>query len=130
MRIHAYIRVVGGEIAVRAIHDEVKLQAAVVRETKATMNNRANAKWWNWRTPQVPLDADNPDAGLKEMLSRYRPIFPLIRKQKGPDCVVYLQLVTEYNQDEEPRGLYLSDEVIGLLNELGGSLDNDVVLHE
>jgi hypothetical protein len=130
MKIRAYIRVVGDEIAIRAIHNEANLQEAVVSETKAPKDNGAGAKWWNWKTPQVPLDADNPNAGLKQMLSKYRPFFPFIRKQKGPDCVAYLQLVTEYNENEGPRGLYLSDEVIGLLNELGAALDNDVVLRE
>ncbi|HTB96482.1 MAG TPA: hypothetical protein VK716_05705 [Terracidiphilus sp.] len=130
MRIHAYIRVVSDETVVRAIDHEAKLREAVVKETKAPKNNGSGAMWWNWNTPRVLLDANDPDAGLKKLLAEYRAIFPIIRKQSGPDCVTYLQLVTEYEKTEEPRGLYLSNETIVLINEMGGSLDNDVVLHE
>lgn len=127
MRIHAYIRVVGDETLVRAIQSEANLQNATIRETKAPIGNSSDAKWWNWSTPRVPLGEDSPDDGLKELLSRYRPVFPIIRKRSGPNCAVYLQLLTEYETNEEPRGLYLSSETIGLLHELGGALDNDVV---
>lgn len=128
MRIHAYIRVVGGETAIRTIHNEAKIQEAVIKETKASKDPTGGAKWWNWNAPSVPLEEDNADSGLKEMLLKHRSIFPIIKKQSGPDCVTYLQLVTEYEKDEEPRGLYLSGETIGLLSELGGAFDNDVVL--
>jgi hypothetical protein len=38
----------------------------------------------------------------------------------------YLEVVTQYEKGEEPRGLYLSAETVLLLSEMGGAFDNDV----
>ena len=54
-------------------------------------------------------------------------MFPSIKKYEGPETDVYLEIVTRYKENEDPRGLYLSAEAISLLNELGAALDNDVV---
>jgi hypothetical protein len=37
-------------------------------------------------------------------------------------------VVTQYDEGEEPQGLYLSAETVQLLSEMGGALDNDVIV--
>jgi hypothetical protein len=99
-----------------------------MRETKAPKGDSRRDKWWNWCTTSVPLNCERPNDGLKELLENYKSFFPVIRKHIGPDCDAYLELVTEYERGEEPRGLYLSCETIRLLNELGCAFGNDIVL--
>lgn len=89
----------------------------------------SNECWWNWETQHSKIDVDQPDEGLQELLFRYKPIAPILNKFCGPEVDVYLEVVTEYQQGEQPRGLYLSRETISLLSEFGAALDNDVVVH-
>jgi hypothetical protein len=127
MKMEAYIRVVSRESVVGAIHRETNLPGATMKQLKAKREN-GNGFWWNWETERVEIDIDKPDEGLRNLLSKHRPVFPAIRKQSGPECDVYLEVVTRYQKDEEPRGFYLSSETIALLNELGAALDNDVIV--
>jgi hypothetical protein len=127
MKIEAYIRVVSHESAVGAIHSETNLPGATMKQLKARKGN-GNSFWWNWETARTAIDSDTPDEGLRILLSKHRSVFPVIRKQSGPECDIYLEVVTEYQKGDEPRGLYLSSETIALLNELGAALDNDVIV--
>jgi hypothetical protein len=113
MKIEAYLRVVANEMTVRSIDKEAALQEATAKETKAPIAASGRGRWWNWSTRRVSLDADNPSEGVNQMLLRYRPIFPIIKSRIGSACDAYLQLVTEYGSDEEPRCLCLSAETIG-----------------
>ena len=83
--------------------------------------------WWNWETARVPIDIDDTDKGLKELLLAHRHIFPTLRKYEGPETDIYLEVVMQYEEGEEPWGLYLSDETVMLLSEMGGALDFDAV---
>ena len=125
MTIDAYLRIVGHESTLLKIQQEADIAGAVTRETNAVIEGSDNSKWWNWETPRISVDPDNVDACLKRMLKSYRSSFQVIQTYKGPETEVYLQLVTKYDAKEEPRGLYLSAETIGLLTELGAALDND-----
>src|SRR5690242_19851125 len=130
MDMEAYLSIGGDERTIRAIHDETKVPDASIRaypKAKAQWSITGEDEPWGWGTTPVPLDDDNPDAGLKALLSRYRAIFPLIKKYRGPKTAITLQMVTRYREDEDPRGLHLSAETISLLNEFGGDLDNDAV---
>jgi hypothetical protein len=82
--------------------------------------------WWNWQTEPTPIDPDNPDVGLRALLQAHRSIFPFI-KSVDEEVDIYLEMVTRYEDGEEPQGLYLSAETVQLLGEMGGALDNDVV---
>lgn len=73
------------------------------------------------------IDTNNPDDGLRALLLAHRPIFPIIKRHQGPETDIYLEVVTRYEEGEEPHGLYLSAETVQLLSEMGGALDNDVV---
>jgi len=130
MRIEAYLSVGGDERTIRAIHEETN-----IREASIKAYPKAKARWsvtgednpWGWGTTPVALNVDNPDEGLKALLTRYRGIFPILKKYRGPKTAITLQLVTRYREGEDPRGLYLSAETISLLCEFGGALDNDAV---
>ncbi len=50
-----------------------------------------------------------------------------LRKYEGPETDIYLEVVMQYEEGEEPWGLYLSDETVMLLSEMGGALDFDAV---
>jgi hypothetical protein len=82
--------------------------------------------WWNWQTDPVPIDVENPDDGFRALLLAHKPILPIIKRHQGPETDIYLEVVTQYEKGEEPRGLYLSAETILLLSEMGGAFDNDV----
>jgi hypothetical protein len=129
MRIKAYLRVLGDQVTIGAIHQQAYVGDASVKEPKARKRPTSNECWWNWETQHSNIDVDQPDEGLQELLFRYKPIAPILNKFCGPEVDVYLEVVTEYQQGEPPRGLYLSRETISLLSEFGAALDNDVVVH-
>lgn len=74
------------------------------------------------------IDIGDPDKGLNELLRAHRSIFPTLKRHAGPEADVYLEVVTRYQEGEEPRGLYLSAETIELIGEMGGAFDNDVFI--
>ncbi len=127
MRIQAYLRILSDEDTIREIEKETSLSNATIKQLKAKRGVLGEEMWWNRETSRVPIDADNPDDGLKALLLAHRPIFPII-KHEGPEADIYLEVVTQYEEGEEPSGLYLSAETIQLLSEMGGALDNDVVI--
>ena len=125
MRIQAYLRVVGDEATVRAIHEQTNVPRANIKQLKAPRNASGDEMWWQWATDSIDVDADDPDGGLKALLSKHTEIFPVIRRHKG-EADIYLEVVTQYERGEDVRGLCLSAETVQLLSELGGALDNDV----
>jgi hypothetical protein len=82
--------------------------------------------WWNWQTRQVSIEAVNIDGKLRELLLSHRTIFPMIKRVSDLGADVYLEVVTQYDQGESPRGLFLSAETVLLLSEMGGAFDHDV----
>jgi hypothetical protein len=125
MQIEAYIRIVGSEATVRAIHSEINVPETRIKETKAPIGAVAGERWWNWMTSRVPVDPDDEDGGLRALLQKYRPFFSTIRAH-SEDTDVYLEVITKYESNEAPRGLFLSAETVSLLSELGAAVDNDV----
>ena len=126
MRIYAYLRILSNETTIRALHNETDISQASIQQLKARRGTVGDDRWWNWETERVPIDNDNPDDALRALLLAHRPIFPIIKKHQGPETDIYLEVVTQYEQGEEPRGLYLSAETVLLLSEMGGAFDNDV----
>ena|SRR5437762_13033591 len=127
MRIRAYLRVVSDEATAHAIQEETAVPEASIRKTKAPIEGTNDKVWWNWGTTTVPIDTDNPDEGLKSLLAAHRHIFPILKKYRDQGAAIYLEMVTEYAEGEDARGLWLSAETIQLMNELGCDFDNDVV---
>jgi hypothetical protein len=127
MRIYAYIRVLGDEARIGAIHAQTNLPKASIKRLKADRGIAGEEKWWNWETERTLLQPDRPDEGLKLLLQAHASIFPIIKKHRA-ETDIYLELVTHYDEGEEPKGLYLSAETVQLLSELGGALDNDVIV--
>jgi len=130
MRIQAYLRVCGDEATIRSIHKDTNVPSAAIQQLKAARNAQTNEMSWDWSTARAVIDVDNADDGFKALLKTHRDIFPKIRRHSGPETDVYLEIVTEYVEGEEPRGLYLSAETILLLSELGAAVDNDVLVVE
>ncbi len=118
MKMEAYIRILGSEEQIRALQNHANLPDATVKETKGRL--------WNYETQRVPINSEDLDDGLKALLRRYRPFFSAIRAHCNSDADVYLEVITKYEPNEEPRGLFLSVETISLLSELGAAVDNDV----
>ena len=127
MRIQAYIRILSDEARVRSIHDETNLPNASIKRLKARRGTSGEEMWWNWQTERISIDVENPDGGLRAFLEAHRSIFPAIKKCQGPEADIYLEIVTQYDRGDDPRGLYLSSETIKLLSEMGAALDNDVI---
>jgi hypothetical protein len=127
MRIEAYLRILSDEDTIRAIEKDTHLPNARVRQVKARRGVIDKGMLWNWETARVPVDIDNVDDGLKGLLLAHRHLFPIVKKHVGPETDVYLEVITQYKEGEEPRGLFLSAETVQLLSEMGGSLDLDAV---
>ena len=131
MRIEAYLSVGGDERTIREIHEKTNIPEASIRsypKAKAQWSVTGEDNPWGWGTAPVALNIDDPDHGLRALLTKYRPIFPIIKNCCGPNTAITLQIVTRYKQGEDdPRGLHLSAQTILLLGELGASLDNDAV---
>ena len=126
MRVYAYVRILSDEDTIRSFSQESNVPDASVKKLKAPRITTGDEMLWNWQTPPTVIDAGNIDGGLKELLSKYRPMFPVAQRYKGKDADIYLEIVTQYEKNDDPRGLYLSAETIGLLSELGGAIDIDV----
>jgi hypothetical protein len=126
MIIDAYIRVLGAEHRIQAIHKETNVPNARIRRLKARREALDDATWWDWGTEPTKLDTDKPDDGIKAILRRYRPIFPAISKHAA-DVDIYLEIVARYSENDEPRGMCLSAETVQLIGELGAAVDFDVV---
>ena len=126
MRLQAYLRILSTEATIRALHNETNVPDASIKETKARRDTVGNDMWWNWQTQPVPVDIDKPDDDLRALLLAHKPIFPVIKRYQGPKTDIYLEVRTQYERGEEPRGLYVSAETILLLSEIGAALDNDV----
>ena len=127
MRIEAYIRVVGDEATIRAIHRETGVRNASMKRLKAGRGVSGKEMWWGWKTAETPIKPDRFDEELQDMLNTHKSIFPILkRNQEKTD--IYLEVVSWYDEGEEPQGLYLSSETVQLLNEMGAALDNDVVV--
>lgn len=127
VRIQAYLRIVSDESRIRSIHEETNLPNASIKRLKSRRNAPAEETSWNWQTERLSIHVENPDEGLRSLLEGHKSIFPMIKKYQGPETDIYLEVVTQYEKADEPRGLYLSSETIKLLSEFGGALDNDVV---
>lgn len=127
MRVEAYLRILSDEGTIRAIQRETGTANASIRQTKAKRAPGGGEVWWNWKTARVAINADGVDAGVKALLLSHRLNFPTFRKYHR-DSDVYLELVTQYEEGEEPSGLFLSAETIQLLGEMGAALDNDVIV--
>jgi ADP-ribose pyrophosphatase YjhB (NUDIX family) len=125
MRIQAYLRVLGDEATVRAIHEETNVHEATVKELKSHTSVVGETRWWNWQTTRMAIDNEDPDQGIKSLLIKHRSIFPAVRKYRNID--IYLEIIVQYDANEDHQGLYLSSETIALLSELGGALDYDIV---
>jgi hypothetical protein len=128
VRIYAYLRVVGDEATIRDIHERTNVPRANIKQLKAPRSASGDDMCWHWATEYIDINADDPDDGLKALLSKHKEIFPVIKKYKG-EAEIYLEVVTQYEKDEDVRGLFLSAETVLLLSELGGALDNDVYGH-
>jgi hypothetical protein len=126
MKVEAYIRILGSEARIRALQSAVNVPDASIKETKAPVGGALNTRYWNWATKLVPINSENQDEELKALLLLYRPLFSTIRAQCDCDTDVYLEVITKYEPQEDPRGLFLSAETISLLSELGAAVDNDV----
>jgi hypothetical protein len=126
MRMYAYIRVLSDEATIHKISKEADIPDADIQRLKAPRDEDRDERCWHWLTPRVSIDVDDVDAGLKALLTRYRPMFPTLQRHRGTETDVYLEIVTTYEKNERPRGLYLSGETISLVSELGGAIDNDV----
>ena len=128
MRIEAYLRILSDEARIRSIYTETNLPNASIKRLKARRGASSEEMWWNWQTEKTSVDVEKPDDGLRALLEAHRPIFVIIKKHRGPETDIYLEVVTQYEEGEEPQGLYLSAETVQLLSEMGGALDNDVVV--
>ena len=125
MRIQAYLRVLSNEATICPLHSETNVPHASIKKLKARRSTVGD-DWWNWQTEPVPIDVENPDDGFRALLLAHKPILPIIKRHQGPETDLYLEVVTQYEKGEDPRGLYLSAETILLLSEMGGAFDNDV----
>src|SRR5215813_204296 len=122
MRFETYLRAVDDEATIRALHQETNLPGACIKPLKARKEQSSNEVWWLWRTPCVKVHENQLDEAVKGLLEQYRPWLPVIRKY-AERADIYLEVVGFFDENEPPRGLYLSAESLSLLNELGGALD-------
>jgi hypothetical protein len=126
MIVDAYIRVVGAEDTIQAIHKETNAANARVKRLKARRGELGEDNWWDGGTQPTRLDTEKPDDGIKAILRKYRPIFPAISKHAA-DADIYLEIVARYSGNDEPRGMCFSAETIQLICELGAAVDIDIV---
>ena len=128
MRTQAYLRVVGEKAAIRALHREVNIPGAAIKEARySAAGTPDDEKWLSWHTAIVDLDPNDENRGIVNLLVECRPLLAALKRHKEPETEVILEVVTRYRPNEGSPGLYLSAESISLLSEFGGSLDHDAV---
>lgn len=125
MRYEVYIRVVGDESSIRALHDHTKEHGTTIEQLKAAKNT--GEYWWHWKTPKIGIEGNNVNRGIRNLLDQYRALFPAIKAHKDAGDDVYVELVTYYREGEQPAGLFLTAETIARIGEIGADFDNDTV---
>jgi hypothetical protein len=80
MRIEAYLRILSDESTIRTIHRDTNLSDAAIGPLKSKKTSSSEENWWNWQTASAPMDIENLDNGLKDLLRKHRPIFPFIKR--------------------------------------------------
>lgn len=126
MRYEVYIRVVADESSVRALYEHTKDYGTKIERLRA--GKGSGEYWWHWKTPSVSIEGKDVDRGIRNLLDQHRTSFPVIKAHKDAGEDVYVELVTYYQEGEQPAGLFLSAETIARIGEIGADLDNDAVL--
>jgi len=78
-----------------------------------------------WKSADVITKSNRPEIDLLEVLRNFRPIILSLKNRNG--LRIMATLVIEYEEGDEPRGLFFDCETIGLLNEINAQLDIDAV---
>ncbi len=122
MRARAYVSVQGesfnaGDFQLRA--------GGRVRRKKHSGAPFANHPLEDWASVETPIGPYGIDASLSNLLTELTPVLAGVAKTRGISILAHV--VLEFDQGEEPIGLYLSEETIHILNELGAALDVDAV---
>lgn len=78
-----------------------------------------------WASDEKLSGSHEVDASLSSLLTGLVPLLVGVIKTQG--ILILAQVVLEYDQGEEPVGLYFSEKTIRMLSEIGAALDVDAV---
>jgi hypothetical protein len=78
-----------------------------------------------WASAEKPSEPHEVDASLSGLLTGLLPQLTGVGMTQG--ILILAHVVLEFDQGEEPAGLYLSEKTIQMLSEIGAALDVDAV---
>ncbi|HTE39253.1 MAG TPA: DUF4279 domain-containing protein [Steroidobacteraceae bacterium] len=126
MRARTYISIQGSTFNPREFQAHLSVaNNGEVRRRKHSGAPLADVSLDYWVSASSLGDADNIGAHLCKLLQGISSFINQIPEKAGLRILAHV--VLEFEPGEEPVGLYFSNEVIGLLNGVGGELDIDAV---
>jgi hypothetical protein len=78
-----------------------------------------------WASVEKPSEPHEVDASLSSLLTGLVPLLAGVAKAQG--ILILAHVVLEFDQGEEPAGLYFSEKTIQMLSEIGAALDVDAI---
>lgn len=82
---------------------------------------------WSWRSERVSVSTEDPGKDIRDYLSEHCETGLAIARQNHENSYACLTLITQYDEGEMPRGIFLSSDTIALLSEYRLAFDLDVV---
>lgn len=122
MRARTYLSVQGGSFKPSDFH----LRAGGhVRRRKHSGSPLTNLPLEYWASAEKPGEPHEVDASLSSLLTGLVPLLTGVAKTEG--ILILAHVVLEFDQGEEPAGLYFSEKTLQMLSEIGAALDVDAV---
>lgn len=122
MRARIYLSVQGDAFSAGDFH---RRAGGHVRRRKHSGSPLSNLPLEFWASAEMVSEPHEVDARLSSLLTGLVPL--LAGVTKAPGILILAHIALEFDQGEEPAGLYFSEKTIQMLSEIGAALDVDAV---
>jgi hypothetical protein len=96
-----------------------------VRRKKHSGAPLTNLPLEDWASGENQSDPHEVDAGMSNLLTTLVPLLSGVAKTPG--IMILAHVVLEFDEGEEPVGLYFSEKTIQMLSRIGAAIDVDAV---
>lgn len=122
MRSRAYLSVQGGSFNVSDFQQKAGGQA---RRRKHSGSPLTNLPLDFWTSVEKPCEPHEVDAALSSLLTDLTPLLTGIARTQG--VLILAHVVLEFDEGEEPAGIYFSEKTIQMLGAISAAIDVDAV---
>lgn len=131
MRCKAYIGIYGDESTIKSFGKDANIDGATIRchdKVTEAVSITGKPSPWSFSTGRITLETDDIDAEIKTILNTHKELIPIIKRYvKNADLCVSVVVIMQYDEDESPRGIFLSSDTISILNDINADFEVDAV---